>query len=249
MDKRREQRQGSGKEPAPYAAHACADGSQTLWNAAFQEHYHSQHGARTESEHVFIEAGLACAAAHFEGPLQVLEWGFGTGLNALLAAQWARNAGRELQYEGYEPYPIPWSKLEEWSWPDAFQARAKVLHEGLNRCLPGERFELQDAPSCRFILHRKRMQESQSEAWENSTDAAPVHVVFHDAFSPERDPDSWTQEVLDQLFQILSPGGYWVSYCAKGVVRRGLQQAGFDVERLPGPPFKREILRARKPIG
>ncbi len=249
-----------------HAQHRCPDGSRTLWNAAFGEHYHSQHGARTESEHVFIQAGLAHAAERFAAPLHILELGFGTGLNALLAANWGYSLGRQIVYHGYEPYPVPWAAVADWPWPDSLHPLAKRLHLGLGACQNGASVRITPdetaydqgaqtgnptATEHHFVLHKKPLHagtlDAAAEGSASPVTAPAFHVVFHDAFSPDNDPGSWRPEVLDHLFQHLVPGGVWVSYCAKGVVRRRLQDCGFAVQRLPGPPFKREILRAVKP--
>jgi tRNA U34 5-methylaminomethyl-2-thiouridine-forming methyltransferase MnmC len=218
------------------------DGSRTLHHPGVGETYHSTRGAATETRHVFLDAGLDEAARIFPaGPLRVLEVGFGTGLVALMAAERARNLGRALDYTGYEPFPVPPAALADWPWPvDASVAAALLprLH-----ALPGEDGRpWSPAPDWRLRVHRAALPDAPPPD-------APAHVVFHDAFSPDRDPAPWRPEVLEWLFQNLEPGGLWVSYCAKGAVRRALRDAGFTVERLPGPPGKREMLRARKPGG
>ncbi|KAA3157540.1 SAM-dependent methyltransferase, partial [Akkermansia sp. BIOML-A63] len=83
---------------------------------------------------------------------------------------------------------------------------------------------------------------------EGSRSAVPLYdIVYFDAFAPDKQPEMWEQSLFDTLYKVLNDGGILTTYCAKGVVRRMLQTAGFTVERLPGPPGgKREILRATK---
>ena len=221
-----------------------ADGSPTVELPGRGVTYHSRAGAVTESRHVFIGAGLEgfAASAAAADPIDVLEIGFGTGLNAALALAWARAAGRAVRYRGLEPYPLPPSVGEalgrayapeagvsgaEWAALHARSAEAPgtapaALTSSFAAAVDRWTFaELPDAPES-------------------------VDVVFQDAFAPESAPELWTAEVFAQCFRMLRPGGVLVTYCAKGAVRRGLEAAGFQCERLPGPPGKREMLRARK---
>jgi len=222
---------------------ATEDGSSTCWNERVGEHYHSLHGAQTESEHVFIQAGLAEVAKRFSGSLRVLEVGFGTGLNALLADRWAEQHARSLSYLGFEPYPLPSQTVAALGFPnlpDTSMERLTWLHAGLAASSP-EHLNYRKLPGshparCFAVL------PIAVEKWVD--DGERFHVVFHDAFSPDRDPAPWTFSILERLFQLMHPGAALVTYCAKGIIRRRLRDIGFQVERLPGPPGKREMLRA-----
>jgi tRNA U34 5-methylaminomethyl-2-thiouridine-forming methyltransferase MnmC len=218
-----------------------ADGSATLFVPALNEHYHSQHGARQESAHVFIEAGLAPllpAAAEAGQPLCLLEIGLGTGLNALLTLEAAQAAGVAIKYDGLETFPLPPAVVAalqpEW---DARGTPIKELFAELHAApwnapvalLPGFRL-------------RKWHQSLQTAALP----AAHYHLIYFDAFAPEKQSELWTEAIFVQLYAAAAPGAVLVSYCAQGQFRRNLRAAGWRTERLPGPPGKREMTRARK---
>ncbi len=212
------------------------DGSATLYTARFDQHYHSIHGAIQESRHVFIEAGLNSMNRPVEG-LRILEMGLGTGLNVLLTS--LMDTAHPIEYHALEAYPLTegqWSSLNYHDQLDQVEAafQLQAIHQG-----PWERvYEIRPGFSlCKF-----------AQRLEDFVPKARYHLVYWDAFAPEAQPELWTEAVWERVFSWMEPGGVWVSYCAKGVVRRGLQSAGFMVERLPGPPGKREMLRARKPL-
>lgn len=210
-----------------------ADGSRTLsWG---QEHYHSVYGAVQESTHVFIKAGLEhVAKAHVD----VLEVGLGTGLNLLLT--WIRclEGKLTLSYHALEPYPLAAAAFEELrhaedlAWPG--------LHAPFVELMTGPCDAWHEA------LGGLRFQVSRTDVRAFSATGA-YDVIYFDAFAPGYQPELWTEAVFKRMFAALRPGGVLVTYCAKGDVRRAMQAAGFSVERLPGPPGKREMLRATRP--
>jgi tRNA U34 5-methylaminomethyl-2-thiouridine-forming methyltransferase MnmC len=207
------------------------DGSPTLFVPELNEHYHSRHGALQESQHVFIEAGLKFAFEHFKSPLKIIEVGMGTGLNTWLTLQ----TQIPSTYYGIEPFPISLDLLSEFyktlDWSNAsFQAQLYAKPSDI-QCLTSH-FNLFwfEGPLANFTLDKK------------------AHLVYMDAFAPEKQPELWTKDSFTHLFELLLPGGIMVTYCAKGQVRRDLESVGFKVERLPGPPGKREMLRALKPM-
>ncbi|GAB2854129.1 tRNA (5-methylaminomethyl-2-thiouridine)(34)-methyltransferase MnmD [Hymenobacter ruber] len=219
-----------------------ADGSATLFVPALNEHYHSQHGARQESAHVFIRHGLLPllpATAETGQPLRILEIGLGTGLNALLTLDAAQAAGAAIEYDGLETFPLPPAVVAalqpEW---DERGTPLKELFAELHAApwnvpvevLPG------------FRLH-KLHQSLQAAALP----ASHYHLIYFDAFAPEKQPELWSEAVFAQLFAAAAPGAVLVSYCAQGQFRRNLRAAGWLTEKLPGPPGKREMTRARKP--
>ena len=207
-----------------------ADGSKTLYMPSIDEHYHSVKGALTESMHIFIDCGLRHSAA--QSP-HILEIGFGTGLNALLTLEEAERTGRTMHYTGIERYPLSWEEVAplHYSTHPLFKAMHRAPWEA-------------DVPlTPRFTLHKMQLDAHLL----GRQSLPPVHVVYFDAFAPEKQPAMWTPELFERLYQCLDEGGILTTYCAKGIVRRMLQGAGFTVERLPGPPNgKREILRATK---
>ena len=286
---------------------STSDGSSTLHDPRTGEHYHSLHGAETESRHVFIQAGLAYAAEQFTDCLRVLEVGFGTGLNALLTWQFASTLKRSVRYTGLEPYPISSTVVKELVFP-AFQleisSSSESIPSGRSTDLSDEKklkgnsitdkhnkYYADDSNSlpvdaylscwqnafwglhgigdpnryAKLTWQHLKSEKNDGLLSKNSLDSTHFsftvliqtlqekelkqvyHVIYFDAFSPDTEPELWTPIIWNKLFACLVPGGLLVTYSAKGAVRRALQTAGFSVERLPGPPFKRHMLRASKP--
>ncbi len=211
------------------------DGSVTLFNRELGEHYHSIHGAVQESGHVFIDAGFKAAAAKF-AQITVLEIGFGTGLNALLTFMEAEKAGITVNYHTLEPFPIDDDTANSLNYCDLpGLEHLKGIFTKMHSAAPGTDVLL--SPDFNFRKEKVHLQEYHAGELR-------VNLVYFDAFSPETAPELWKPEIFERLRQWVIPGGVLVTYSAKGEVRRSLQGAGFATERLPGPPGKREILRA-----
>ncbi|TGE27758.1 SAM-dependent methyltransferase [Hymenobacter metallicola] len=216
-----------------------ADGSSTLYVPALDEHYHSTHGALQEAQHVYLGAGLE-PKLDAATPVRVLEIGFGTGLNALLTLQRSLSASQVIEYDTLEKYPLP---------PAVIQSLG-VERYVLNPELLAYHEQLHAAPwqQTAALTPRFRLRKLHSALQETSLPARHYDVVYFDAFAPEKQPDMWTEAVFEQLLRATAPDGILVSYCAKGSFRRSLKAAGWLVEKLPGPPGKREMTRARKPL-
>ncbi len=204
-----------------------ADGSFTLFIPEVEETYHSTHGAVQESMHVFIENGLFVCDGK---SLRILEVGLGTGLNASLTLQHAKG---NVSYCALEPYPLSKEILEELSTSGSDQFEMKFHVSKVS-----EWISIQENFS--FVRMEVGLEEFQSEE--------KFDIIYYDAFGPRVEPGLWTLERMQQCFNLLNEGGVFVTYCAKGEVRRNLQAAGFVVERLAGPPGKREMLRGVKPL-
>lgn len=214
-----------------------ADGSHTVLVPALNVTYHSTHGALQESRHVFTGAGLLPLSGQHQH-LHIFEMGFGTGLNALLTLQEAIGREQAVTYHAIELYPLPAAELQALNYMEL---------------LPGSPFQaLHEAPweqdvSLHPLFTLRKMQTSLEQYLGRP--AHPFfHLVYFHAFAPEIQPELWTAGVFAQLYARLHPGGRLVTYCSKGVVRRAMRSAGFRVEKLPGPPGKREILRATRPL-
>ena len=209
-----------------------ADGSNTVFSDAFSETYHSVNGAVTESKHVFIDAGLkSCSKKH----IRIFEVGFGTGLNALLSIIEGQKQNLVIDYHSVELYPIDMSMVEQINYPDFLSSEIKLfksMHEAS-----------WDAPVP--IVSGFRLKKMNAGIREVSL-TEKYDVVFFDAFSPAVQPDLWTADIFRKLYKHTAEGGVLTTYCAKGEVRRTMVASGFTVERLPGPPGKREMLRATK---
>jgi tRNA U34 5-methylaminomethyl-2-thiouridine-forming methyltransferase MnmC len=203
------------------------DGSFTFFVPEANETYHSIHGADQEANHVFIEHGLK--ACHVQN-VKILEVGMGTGLNVLLTCQ---HVDLSVHYVSLEPFPIDEESI--YSWIKSRERNVDLIRR-IHELPWGVDAELSKA----FLFRKERLGIMDFHSEEK------FDVIYFDAFGPQVEPDLWTLEVMQRCFDLLEPGGIWVSYCAKGQVRRNLQEVGFKVERLPGPPGKREMLRAIK---
>ncbi|EXI74457.1 MAG TPA: tRNA (5-methylaminomethyl-2-thiouridine)(34)-methyltransferase MnmD [Candidatus Accumulibacter phosphatis] len=216
---------------------ATADGSHSLYLPAIGEHYHSSHGALLESLHVFIGNGYEVAAELPRPMLHVLEIGFGTGLNALLTWERSRSRGLPLVYTAIEPYPLEDGLVARLNHPEHLSStKARALFDAMHRCAWGSGQRLDD----HFTLQKLHSRFDQFKP------QGRYDLVYHDAFSPDVQPELWTSEVFARLAGCMSSGAVLVTYSAKGEVRRHLRSVGLTVERLPGPPGKREMTRARQ---
>lgn len=214
------------------------DNSATLFVPELNETYHSRHGAIQESKHVYLDAGLA--QFNYLSEINLLEIGFGTGLNALLSAQAAVKQNFKINYTGLEKYPV---KPNEWVALNYAQAladdAAAPLFEQLHQCPWEETVALNP----HFTLTKQQV--------DFRTAPLPAHyfnLIYFDAFAPSAQAYLWTKEIFDRMFNALQEDGLLVTYCVKGDVRRAMQAAGFKVEKIPGPPGKWEMASARKPI-
>jgi len=209
------------------------DGSSTLFNKQNGEHYHSIHGAIQESVHVFIKSGLHQLAS--AGQLRILEVGFGTGLNCLLSLAETTAMQEDTVYVALEPYPVDESLQIELNYCQ-FE-RLRDFEGEFNSMHSIEDGILRLSPFFELTRHRSKLEE---------TSLLPnyFNLVYFDAFSAEAQPELWQPEIFSKVRSGMTIGGVLVTYAAKGSVRRALQSSGFSTERLPGPPGKREMLRA-----
>ena len=210
------------------------DGSTTLRVLKWDEPYHSRHGAIQESQHVFIEEGLKLCRGRI---ISILEMGFGTGLNALLTYIHAKQQRLEINYLGLEAFPL---REEEWSQMNYVQQLGDPTLQSVWQSLHKAEANTWTKLSPEFDFQRAH---SDVHAFEMD---AVFHLIYFDAFGPRVQPELWTEIIFKKMYNALLPGGILVTYCAKGAVRRAMQQVGFVVERLAGPPGKREMLRATK---
>lgn len=215
-----------------------ADGSHTLFIPELDEHYHSVNGAIQESTHVFIEAGLKHCQ---KDVIQIFEIGFGTGLNAFLTLLNGRNHSNKIYYTSVEAYPLPDTIIQELNYSANHSSVDQGLYQSLHTAEWGKAVEITDD----FTLFKIKADFTD---FDFSQIQEHVDIIYFDAFAPDKQADMWTQEIFDKLYNITNNKGILVTYCAKGAVRRMMQQAGYTTERLPGPPGKREMLRATKNI-
>ncbi len=211
------------------------DGSHSLLRTDLQETYHSVHGAVRESSHVFMDHGLRVRAGQLPGQdLSLLEIGLGTGLNTLLTAQEAQRLGIRVRYETWEKHPLPESIWRQLNHGDVLAD--PVLFHALHEAAWDQPVAL--APGIELFKRRKDLLQDEMES--------TYDLIYYDAFAPSRQPEMWTREILAKVTRALKPGGLWVTYCAKGQVKRDLAALGLTVETLPGPPRKKEMTRATR---
>lgn len=214
-----------------------ADGSHTLFVPHLNENYHSYHGAYAEAIHVFIKMGLLSAKDKF-CPIQVFEVGFGTALNATLAFDFANKNHHPVEYTGIEMHPLPKEITSQLNYSEFWKNEVlDRIYEQMHQVEWNEFIQLD--PNFNF----RKLHESVLEV---SMKSNHYHIIFFDAFAPEKQPELWTVDLLSKLYQSLSPQGMLVTYCAKGQFKRDLKAAGFEVQTLTGPPGKREMVRGLK---
>lgn len=209
------------------------DGSHTISIPELGVTYHSHHGAVQESMHVFINAGLLVS----DTSTCILEMGFGTGLNALLTLIEAEKLQRLVHYTALELFPLQREEIIILNYCQQLNREyLNPFFQQLHAC----EWEKDIPITPHFTLHKKR-----KDLINFSTDQQ-INLIYFDAFAPAAQPELWTKEIFEKLFAMLESGGILVTYCSKGEVRRNMQAAGFTVEKIPGPPGKREMVRAIK---
>jgi len=223
------------------------DGSKTIQIEEWDEQYHSIHGAIQEANHVFIKHGLqhvhtllktsnADQSEESLGGISILEIGFGTGLNAFISALEAQKLQRKIRYVGVEAYPVAQEEVEQLNYAELIRAEASELFVKLHE-VP---WEVETEINARFKLIKRQQLFSQI------VDKSCFDLIYFDAFGARVQPELWTEAIFRLMYDALKNNGVLVTYSAKGSVRRAMQAVGFRVERLEGPPGKREMLRATK---
>jgi tRNA U34 5-methylaminomethyl-2-thiouridine-forming methyltransferase MnmC len=210
------------------------DGSHTLRLGETGECYHSIYGAINESRHVFIEAGFRQSQ---KDEINVLEIGFGTGLNAFLTVMEAEKSHKRVRYTAIELYPLDLETVFNLNYPETLKENRNVF-EKLHSVEWGRTVDLYN-----FFTINKLDEDFTSCELNGFFD-----VIYFDAFSPQQQPEMWNLDCFQKLFKHTDNNGIITTYCAKGEVRRAMQSAGYNVERLPGPKGKREMLCGRKTV-
>ena len=211
-----------------------SDGSTTIHIPEWNEQYHSIHGAIQEANHVYINNGLKYKSSN---EIAVLEIGFGTGLNSFMTFLEAQENKLFIEYVGVEAYPIFEEELLKLNYVAELGAtQFTKIFESFHSCSWEEKHQI--TPNFSLLKRKQFFHEIDDE---NKFD-----VIYFDAFGARVQPELWTEEIFFKMFLALKSEGVLVTYAAKGSVRRAMQSVGFSVERLPGPPGKREMLRAIK---
>lgn len=230
---------------APATLRATADGSHTLYSARYRQSFHSEHGALSEARHVFLQASGVLEKLEAAQAAQVLEVGFGTGLNFFVSADAAQQQGAPLGYSALERELPPAAVVRALGYDRCLHAPAIFEHYLDWRARHGDvvaqgSYRLEPLPGVRLEL-------LIGEATEQALPAGAFDAVYQDAFSPDANPELWQEAFLEKLYHTLKAGGTLSTYSVKGEVRRCLARLGFEVEKRPGPPGgKREMLLARK---
>jgi len=214
---------------------STSDGSQTVYVPELDEHYHSTFGAVRESLHIFIRYGYKSVSTD---PLMILEFGFGTALNALLTLYESLNDGRRVNYVSVEKYPLKDDIYKQLDYSKFLPAGKKSYFKLLHECPWEEKCMISDNFSLLKI----------EKDFRNIVMDKTFDIIYFDAFAPGKQPDLWTADMLRLVSALTKKGGVFVTYSAKGQLRRELTELGFRVEHPPGPPGKRHITRAVKTV-
>ncbi|MFO7934666.1 MAG: tRNA (5-methylaminomethyl-2-thiouridine)(34)-methyltransferase MnmD [Bacteroidales bacterium] len=209
------------------------DGSHTFIAEGLDEPYHSLHGAIQESEHVFIRHGFQRIE---KSSFRILEAGLGTGLNMLLTYREAMDQDVRVFYHAVEKYPLTPSEYTKLN----YEKQLNIVPSGILQ-------KIHEAPWEETVSLSDNFQSLKEPSdFRSMQPSGKFDLVYFDAFAPEKQPHLWKEPVFDKIFRIMNPGGIWVSYTAKGNVKRALLSCGFEVEKVPGPPGKREMLVATR---
>lgn len=220
-----------------------SDGSKTIQLVDWNEQYHSVHGALAEAQHVFLKNGLAYRiqaediVTKDKQKIHIVEMGLGTGLNLLLTYDFlsTKELDLEVNYTGIDKFPVSTEEQVQLNYEQFTAVNTNIFKE-----MCGQVWNSKEMYAGKFSLEKR-----QIDLLEYS-DTEPVDLVYFDAFGPRVQPELWTEESLNVLVSRMNTNAVFVTYCAKGDVRRSLQNLGLRVERLPGPPGKREMLRGIK---
>ncbi|MDL2251837.1 tRNA (5-methylaminomethyl-2-thiouridine)(34)-methyltransferase MnmD [Odoribacter sp. OttesenSCG-928-J03] len=207
------------------------DGSHTLYVPELNEHYHSTYGAVQEAQHVYIKAGLEYCCGK---EIKILEAGFGTGLNTLLSLIYAVTHDIHIVYHSFEKYPLTFEEVEKLNYAGLFSEEFSKAFSDIHICEWGKEVKIND----HFTLYKHQADFSTVDF------EAYFDLVYFDAFNPDVQPGLWSKEILGLFCKALKKEGILTTYCVKGIVKQALRSLGCSIERLPGPPGKREMLRA-----
>ena len=215
-----------------------ADGSNSIYVEDLNEHYHSIHGAIQESMHIFIQSGLLCEQLSNLQEINILEIGFGTGLNTLLTYFAALKNQKNIHYTTIEKYPLKWEEVQQLNYPDLLEyPHSKNVFKRIHEIS----WEKAKTVSEGFILCKHEQSALEIPYPPNAFD-----LVYFDAFAPDVQAELWSEELFKKIYNSMKTNGILVTYSTKGIVKRALKNVGFQIEKLPGPKGKREILRAKK---
>lgn len=213
-----------------------ADGSSSIFWKELNETYHSLHGATQESRHVYIKSGLTFLAEKSQN-INILEVGFGTGLNVLLTIEFAiQNPDLSIQLTTLEPFPLPEQILENLDFSASFSDEILDFFRKIHDCTPNETHQF--LPNFQFQKFHQKLEDFQTE---NQFD-----LIYYDAFAPSKQSEMWELENLRKIGTLTIKDGVLVTYSSSGKFRKNLAESGFQIEKLVGPPRKKEMVRGIK---
>ena len=198
------------------------DGSTTLYLPKIDETFHSVHGAVQESLHIFVNAGLKECK---EQNINILEVGFGTGLNAFLTFIETEKSNKNIVYTALEKYPVSEKIVQQLNYAKMYKAEYQEYFAEIHSC----EWNKMQKISSHFSIHKIQCDFTQY------SDLQQYNLIFFDAFSPEKQPEMWSEKMFEKLYKHCVKDAVLTTYCAKGAVRRAMTAAGFKVERLSGP--------------
>lgn len=212
------------------------DGSYTLHIAEWDEQYHSKHGAIAEALHVFIKEGLFhWVSKNSSQTISIMEIGFGTGLNGFLTFLESEKNKFKVDYTGVEAYPLPVEVIQKMNYTSLLNASEEIFSQF--HTSPWEE---------KIIISENYNLTKQQKFFSEITAESIFNLIYFDAFGIRVQPELWTEEIFMKMHNALKPNGVLVTYAANGNARRAMQAVGFKVERLAGPPGKKEMLRGTK---
>jgi tRNA U34 5-methylaminomethyl-2-thiouridine-forming methyltransferase MnmC len=212
------------------------DGSTTIHLPDWDECYHSKNGAIQEAYHVFIKNGLSLVE---EKSISILEIGFGTGLNAFITLLEAQKNNLNIDYTGVEAYPVAKEEAIEMNYlqelkAEEFEEEYKKMHD----CV----WEENHIFNSNFSLTKRK------QFFQDIKDKNTFDLIYFDAFGYRVQPELWSTEIFKNMFESLKDNGILVTYAARGVVKRSMQEVGFTVKKVAGPPGKREMMISFKKL-
>lgn len=213
-----------------------SDGSTTIHLQEWDECYHSKHGAIQEAKHVFIKNGLNLFE---DNPVNILEVGFGTGLNAFITFLESNIKNQKINYVGVEAYPVEANEVLEMNYVEELNAdNYKDVFQKMHECEWNQKTQI----SPNYSLTKRK------QFFDEINDFEIFDLIYFDAFGYRVQPELWSTEIFQKMYNSLKPNGVLVTYAARGVVKRSMLSVGFTVEKLAGPPGKREMFRAFKKV-
>ena len=210
------------------------DGSVTIHLPEIKETYHSKFGAIREAYHVFIKSGLALVK---DRPVSILEIGFGTGLNAFITYLESVKTGQEIQYTGVEAYPVAAEEVSQLNYITELNAQ--------NEGMAFDAMHTSDWEKA-LVLNDKFTLTKRKQFFNEITDAEAFDLIYFDAFGFHVQPELWNVDIFLRMYNALRPNGILVTYACRTSIKKAMTEAGFTIEKIAGPPGKREMLRAYK---